>query len=331
MPFNSSTPILYYNKDAFAKAGLDPAKPPQTWKQVEDSRKLIGSGEAAKCGFSTGGRPGPCREHARLHDQPFATKRNGFDGLDAELLINREFGVKHISQLAAWQKDKSTPMAAGPAADELFSGECAIIQSLGLIGGSPRAQFKWGAGMPARTGGGRALQEELDHRRRHPVGHEGAERAAAASESRHRPVPQVRVASPRWWRMARHTGYPAISNPAVRQLEEAYHFVRNPDAVHRVRQLTGLPPAAPAGLRLARTCQDHGWPSANSRRRPSRLGRPPRSLTIEGERENVFGGIEKRTAGPVSLRRCRATGNEALKELAAQQAVGAASSRRPSR
>src|SRR4029450_1530000 len=39
MPFNSSTTILYYNKDAFAKAGLDPAKPPQTWKQVEEYSK----------------------------------------------------------------------------------------------------------------------------------------------------------------------------------------------------------------------------------------------------------------------------------------------------
>ncbi len=54
MPFNSSTPILYYNKDAFQKAGLDPSKPPQTWKQVEEySKKLIASG-ASKCGFSTG-------------------------------------------------------------------------------------------------------------------------------------------------------------------------------------------------------------------------------------------------------------------------------------
>src|SRR5262245_41347649 len=35
MPFNSSTPILYYNKDAFKKAGLDPERPPRTWKDVE--------------------------------------------------------------------------------------------------------------------------------------------------------------------------------------------------------------------------------------------------------------------------------------------------------
>lgn len=30
-PFNSSTPVLYYNKDAFKKAGLNPDQPPKTW------------------------------------------------------------------------------------------------------------------------------------------------------------------------------------------------------------------------------------------------------------------------------------------------------------
>ncbi len=34
MPFNSSTPVLYYNKDAFKKAGLDPNQPPKTWDEL---------------------------------------------------------------------------------------------------------------------------------------------------------------------------------------------------------------------------------------------------------------------------------------------------------
>ena len=33
-PFNSSTPVLYYNKDAFKKAGLDPEQPPKTWQDL---------------------------------------------------------------------------------------------------------------------------------------------------------------------------------------------------------------------------------------------------------------------------------------------------------
>jgi sn-glycerol 3-phosphate transport system substrate-binding protein len=34
MPFNSSTMVMYYNKDAFKKAGLDPEKPPKTWPEL---------------------------------------------------------------------------------------------------------------------------------------------------------------------------------------------------------------------------------------------------------------------------------------------------------
>ena len=174
MPFNSSTPILYYNKDAFAKAGLDPNKPPQTWKQVEEySKKLIGSG-AAKCGFSTGWPSWTMVENMHAwHDQPFATKRNGFDGLDAELLINREFGVKHISQLAAWQNDKiySYGGRTGTADPKFVSGECAMyIQSSALIGGFTKGvQFKWGTGLLPHWGP--PLQEgHVDHRRRHACG-----------------------------------------------------------------------------------------------------------------------------------------------------------------
>ncbi len=151
MPFNSSTPILYYNKDAFQKAGLDPAKPPQTWKQVEDySKKLIASG-AAKCGFSTGWPSWTMVENMHAwHDQPFATKHNGFDGLDVQLLINKEFGVKMLSQLAAWQKDNvySYGGRAGTADPKFVSGECAMyIQSSALIGGFTKGvKFAWGTG-----------------------------------------------------------------------------------------------------------------------------------------------------------------------------------------
>ncbi len=35
MPFNTSNPVLYYNKDMFAAAGLDPEKAPQTWEKLQ--------------------------------------------------------------------------------------------------------------------------------------------------------------------------------------------------------------------------------------------------------------------------------------------------------
>lgn len=41
IPFQRSTPVLYYNKDAFKEVGLDPNKPPETWAEMaSDAEKL---------------------------------------------------------------------------------------------------------------------------------------------------------------------------------------------------------------------------------------------------------------------------------------------------
>src|SRR5882672_4977001 len=44
MPFNSSTAIVYWNKDAFTKAGLDPDKPPKTWPETFAAAKKLKAG-----------------------------------------------------------------------------------------------------------------------------------------------------------------------------------------------------------------------------------------------------------------------------------------------
>jgi len=55
MPFNASTPLLYYNKDAFKEVGLDPAKPPVTFTEITDAAKKLtkkdASGTTTRFGF----------------------------------------------------------------------------------------------------------------------------------------------------------------------------------------------------------------------------------------------------------------------------------------
>jgi len=104
MPFNSSTPVMYYNKTAFEKAGLDPNKPPKTWEEVEEyARKLK---EAGYCGFTTTWQSWVMLENfSAWHNVAFANKENGFKGLDAELTINGDLQVRHIQQLADWHKE----------------------------------------------------------------------------------------------------------------------------------------------------------------------------------------------------------------------------------
>lgn len=45
MPFNSSTPVMLYNKDAFKEAGLDPENPPQTFEEIKAAAEKLTKGE----------------------------------------------------------------------------------------------------------------------------------------------------------------------------------------------------------------------------------------------------------------------------------------------
>jgi sn-glycerol 3-phosphate transport system substrate-binding protein len=106
MPFNSSTPVFYYNVDAFKKAGLDPNTPPKTWPEVaEYARKLVKAGYPA--GFSTAWISWIHIENfSAWHNVPIGTKANGFGGLDTEFVYNSPLHVKHVQHLADWQKEK---------------------------------------------------------------------------------------------------------------------------------------------------------------------------------------------------------------------------------
>ena len=53
MPFNSSSTVMWYNKDAFRKAGLNPDQPPKTWPELFETAKKLKAAGYDKCGFST--------------------------------------------------------------------------------------------------------------------------------------------------------------------------------------------------------------------------------------------------------------------------------------
>ena len=51
LPINRSTPILYYNKDRFVEAGLNPDKPPETWQEVQEISYALTSADQSQYGF----------------------------------------------------------------------------------------------------------------------------------------------------------------------------------------------------------------------------------------------------------------------------------------
>ena len=148
LPFNSSTPVLFYNKDAFKKAGLDPDNPPKTWPEVAEAAKtLIDAGY--ECGFSTAWQSWIHLENfSAWHNAPLGTKENGFGGVDTEFTFNGPLQVKHIQQLADWQKDKIFVYGGrrnlGNA--KFTSGECPLYteSSAGYGGFKSAAEFEFG-------------------------------------------------------------------------------------------------------------------------------------------------------------------------------------------
>ena len=107
MPFNSSTPVLYWNKELLAKAGYDANKPPATWPELgEMAKKAVAAG--AKCGFTPQWQTWTLIEnYGAWHNLPYSTKENGFAGIDVELKFNDPAHVKFIQMLADGTKDKS--------------------------------------------------------------------------------------------------------------------------------------------------------------------------------------------------------------------------------
>ena len=151
LPFNSSTTIFYWNKDAFKAAGLDPEKAPTTWPEVAlAAAKLKATGH--KCPYTTSWQSWTQLESfSAWHNTLFATKNNGFGGLDTRLAFNTPLHVRHIDNLANMSKQglfvykgrNNLPDATFP------SGECAMYTGSSALYGSVAKNAKFAYGMAA--------------------------------------------------------------------------------------------------------------------------------------------------------------------------------------
>jgi len=99
MPFNSSTPLLYYNKDAFAAAGI--SNPPATWEEFETiAPKLKAAGYTA---LAQSHSPWILSEnfHSR-HNIQLSTGNNGYDSTDVKILYNNDHMKMHWGKMKEW-------------------------------------------------------------------------------------------------------------------------------------------------------------------------------------------------------------------------------------
>ncbi len=148
MPFNSSTSVMWLNQDAMERAGLDPAKAPATWPEVIAAAQAIKVKAAAPTPSTSSWFAWiQLEQFAAMHDLPYATKSNGFEGLDTELRVNAPPFVRQLDRIMGMARDGTFRYAGrDDAPNPLFlSGEAAIaFVSSGLRGDVVKnAKFRW--------------------------------------------------------------------------------------------------------------------------------------------------------------------------------------------
>jgi len=255
-PFNSSTTIFYYNKDAFKAAGLDPNKAPTTWPEVTlAAAKLKANG--SKCPYTTSWMSWVHLESFSLwHNTLFATQNNGFGGASARLAFNSPLHLRHFENLSNMAKQglfvyKGRASVAVPS---FVSGECAMFTgSSGSYADVARgAKFAYGlsalpyypdvAGAPQNTAIGGASLWVMQ-------GKKPAEYKGVAEFFKYLSNPEVQSAS------HKRTGYLPITMAAYQLTEKSGFYKDKPGTDVAVTQMIRKTTDKSRGIRLGNFVQ----------------------------------------------------------------------------
>jgi sn-glycerol 3-phosphate transport system substrate-binding protein len=255
-PFNSSTTIFYYNKDAFKAAGIDTEKAPATWGDVAlAAGKLKASGH--KCPISLAWQGWTQLESfSAWHNVEFASKQNGLGGMDARLKVNSPLHVRHIENLANMAKQGLfVYKGRGNVPEASFvSGECAMMTtSSGFYGNVKKnAKFAYGIaplpyyqdvpGAPQNTVIGGASLWVMAGKK--PEEYKGIAKFFTFISS-----PEVQSAS------HKRTGYLPVTNAAYQLTEKSGFYKENPGTDVAVTQMIRKVTDKSRGIRLGNYVQ----------------------------------------------------------------------------
>jgi sn-glycerol 3-phosphate transport system substrate-binding protein len=260
LPFNSSTPVLWVNRDKLKEAGIDPDVDMSTWEQVGDVLGQLKS-NGVDCPLTTAWQSWIHLENfSAYHDTPFATKDNGFAGTDTELALNSPLQVKHIQAMGDWAQDGKFFYAGrrNEGGANFRSGECALFteSSAGYAGIKNEAKFDFGvrplpywseaAGAPQNTIIGGASLWVME-------GHESDEYKAVADFLNFLSSTDIQA---KWHQ---DTGYLPITTAAGEKTKADGFYDANPGTDIAVIQMTAKEPTANSkGLRLGSFDQIRG-------------------------------------------------------------------------
>ncbi|MFE1597688.1 sn-glycerol-3-phosphate ABC transporter substrate-binding protein UgpB [Methylobacterium sp. ID0610] len=252
-PFNSSSMVMWVNRDALKKAGLDPNAPPKTWPAVFEAAKALKAAGYTTCGVSnTWVTWAHLEQLSAWHNVPLATKANGLDGFDTTLEINGPLQVKHLANLAEMQKEKLYDYSGryDNGFGRFTSGECPLFLgssgSYGNVRGN--AKFDWAAApMPYYPDVAGAPQNSI-------IGGASLWVMGGKSAEEYKGVAKFFAFlsdTERQARIHQTTGYLPITRAAYEKSKADGWYDKNPALEVPIKELTNKPPTENSrGLRL---------------------------------------------------------------------------------
>ncbi|WP_299938020.1 sn-glycerol-3-phosphate ABC transporter substrate-binding protein UgpB [uncultured Pelagimonas sp.] len=254
MPFNSSTPVLWYNADALKAAGVEA---PTTWDEVETaSAALVANG--MKCGISFGWQSWVMLEnYSAWHNMELGTKENGFAGFDTEFTFNNDKVAARLQSVADMQADNKF-VYGGRRGDSLpmfTNGECGMWMNSSAYYGSIKSQAKFEFGqtmLPLDTKLADAPQNSIIGGATlwALAGHEAEEYKGLAKFLTYLSSPEVQA----WWHQ--ETGYVPITKAAAELSAEQGFYESNPGTDTAIKQLSlNTPTPNSRGLRFGNFVQ----------------------------------------------------------------------------
>ena len=260
LPFISSTPVLWVNRNAFEAAGVDPDTDLSTWQNVGATLDALKAG-GSDCPLVTAWQSWIHLENfSAYHDVPFASKDNGFAGLDTELMLNGDAQIAHLTAMGEWAADGKFIYTGrrNEGGANFRAGECALFteSSAGYAGISSEAEFDFDVRpLPYWEGVGNSPQNTIIGGASLWVmeGHEADEYAGAGAFLSFLSSSAVQAS----WHQ--NTGYLPITAAAGEATRLAGFYDDNPGTDIAVIQLTAKEPTANSkGLRLGSFDQIRG-------------------------------------------------------------------------
>ncbi|MEQ8965197.1 MAG: sn-glycerol-3-phosphate ABC transporter substrate-binding protein UgpB [Azospirillaceae bacterium] len=256
LPFNSSSPVLWYNRDLLDAAGIEAV--PSTWDEMFAAAEAL-QANGHECAFSFGWQSWVMIEnYLAWHDEPIGTLENGFAGLGTELVFDESEDLTALLQRIADSQADGTFVYGGRRGDSLplfNSGECAMWMnsSAYYAGIGEQADFAFGqAFLPLNTDAADAPRNSIIGGATLWVleGHDDAEYQGVAEFFNYLSSPEVQAD----WHQS--SGYVPITTAAYELSREQGFYEENPGTDTAIRQLSlNEPTANSRGLRFGNFVQ----------------------------------------------------------------------------